>query len=262
MLAAIGAGGMGEVYKARDSRLGRYVAIKTALGSFGERFEQEARAIAALNHPNICTIHDVGEQGGTRYIAMELLEGTTLQQRIGGHPMAPGDAVEIALLAAAGLEAAHGKGIIHRDIKPANIFLTGDGQVKIMDFGLAKFSPDAPPTNTQDETVALAEAALTMPGTAVGTVAYMSPEQARGEPLDARSDIFSFGAVLFEMLTGVRAFRGKTLAAQFDAILRQPLPPVRTLAPPVSAELERVVAKATEKDRGCATRPSRRCGRI
>jgi TolB-like protein/tRNA A-37 threonylcarbamoyl transferase component Bud32 len=249
ILAAIGAGGMGEVYKARDSRLGRHVAIKTALGGFGERFEHEARTIAALNHPNICTIHDVGEQDGIRYIAMELLEGGTLQERIGGHPLAPADAVEIALLAAAGLETAHAKGIVHRDIKPANIFLTSDGQVKIMDFGLAKFTPGCSPANSQDETVTLAEAALTMPGTAVGTVAYMSPEQARGEPLDARSDIFSFGAVLFEMLTGVRAFRGKTPAAQFDAILHQPLPPVRALAPSVSADLERVVAKATEKDR-------------
>jgi serine/threonine-protein kinase len=250
ILAAIGAGGMGEVYEARDSRLGRRVAIKTALGGFGERFEHEARTIAALNHPNICTIHDVGEQDGIRYIAMELLEGGTLQERIGGHPLAPAEAVEIALLAAAGLEAAHAKGIVHRDIKPANIFLTGDGQVKIMDFGLAKFAPESPPANSQDETATRGQAALTMPGTAVGTVAYMSPEQARGEPLDARSDIFSFGAVLFEMLTGVRAFRGKTLAAQFDAILNQPLPPVRTLAPSVSPELERVVAKATEKDRG------------
>jgi serine/threonine-protein kinase len=249
ILSAVGAGGMGEVYKAHDSRLGRHVAIKTALGSFGERFEHEARTIAALNHPNICTIYDVGEQAGIRYIAMELLEGATLEQRIGGHPIAPADAVEIALFVAAGLEAAHAKGIIHRDIKPANLFLTGDGQVKIMDFGLAKFNPEAPPVDTQAATVALDGAALTMPGTAVGTVAYMSPEQARGEPLDARSDIFSFGAVLFEMLTGVRAFRGKALAAQFDAILRQPLPPVRTLAPAVSAELERVVAKATEKDR-------------
>ena len=250
ILAAIGAGGMGEVYEARDSRLGRRVAIKTALGGFGERFGHEARTIAALNHPNICTIHDVGEQDGIRYIAMELLEGGTLQERIGGHPLAPADAVEIALLAAAGLETAHAKGIVHRDIKPANIFLTSDGQVKIMDFGLAKFTPESPNANSQDETIALGERALTMAGTAVGTVAYMSPEQARGEPLDARSDIFSFGAVLFEMLTGVRAFRGKTLAAQFDAILHQPLPPVRTLAPSVSAELERVVAKATEKDRG------------
>jgi non-specific serine/threonine protein kinase len=249
ILAAIGAGGMGEVYEARDSRLGRRVAVKTALGGFGERFEREARAIAALNHPNICTIHDVGEQDGIRYIAMELLEGATLHERIGGHPLAPAEVVDIALLAAAGLEAAHAKGIVHRDIKPANIFLTGDGQAKIMDFGLARFTPETPPANSQNETATLGEAALTMPGTAVGTVAYMSPEQARGEPLDARSDIFSFGAVLFEMLTGVRAFRGKTLAAQFDAILHQPLPPVRTLAPAVSAELERVVAKATEKDR-------------
>ena len=250
ILAAIGAGGMGEVYKARDSRLGRHVAIKTALGGFGERFEHEARTIAALNHPNICTIHDLGEQDGIRYIAMELLEGGTLQERIGGHPLAPADAVQIALLAAAGLETAHAKGIVHRDIKPANLFLTSDGQVKIMDFGLAKFTPESPGVNSQDETMALSEAALTMPGTAVGTVAYMSPEQARGEPLDARSDIFSFGTVLFEMLTGVRAFRGKTLASQFDAILHQQLPPVRTLAPSVSAELERIVAKATEKDRG------------
>jgi serine/threonine protein kinase/tetratricopeptide (TPR) repeat protein len=250
----LGAGGMGEVYKARDSRLGRHVAIKIALsktapGGFGERFEHEARAIAALNHPNICTIHDVGEQDGIRYIAMELLEGRTLQERIGGHPLAPADAVEVSLLAAAGLETAHAKGIVHRDIKPANIFLTSDGQVKIMDFGLAKFTPESAPAHSQDETIALQEAALTTPGMAVGTVAYMSPEQARGEALDARSDIFSFGAVLFEMLTGVRAFRGATLAAQFDAILHKALPPVRTLAPSVSTELQNVVAKATEKDR-------------
>jgi eukaryotic-like serine/threonine-protein kinase len=249
ILAPIGKGGMGEVYKARDSRLGRYVAIKTSLGGFGERFDREARAIAALNHPNICTIHDVGEQDGIRYIAMELLEGKTLQERIGGHPLAPADAIEIALQAAAGLETAHAKGIVHRDIKPANIFLTSDGHVKIMDFGLAKFTPESTPTDSQTETISLGEAALTMPGTAVGTVVYMSPEQARGEPLDARSDIFSFGAVLFEMLTGVRAFRGGTLAGQFDAILHHTPPPLRTLAPAVSQELEAVVAKATEKDR-------------
>ena len=249
ILARIGAGGMGEVYKANDSRLGRNVAIKTALGGFGERFEREARAIAALNHPNICTIHDVGEQDGIRYIAMELLEGRTLQERIGGHPLAPADAVEIALQVAAGLEAAHAKGIVHRDIKPANVFLTTDGHVKIMDFGLAKFTPQAMPMDSHSETISLGEAALTMPGTAVGTVVYMSPEQARGEPLDARSDIFSLGAVLFEMLTGVRAFRGGTLAGQFDAILHQTPPPVRTLAPAVSPELETVVAKATQKDR-------------
>jgi len=250
ILAAIGAGGMGEVYRARDSRLGRYVAIKTTLGEFGERFEQEARTIAALNHPNICTIHDVGEQDGIRYIAMELLEGRTLQERIGGHPLAPADAVEIALQAAAGLQTAHAKGIVHRDIKPGNIFLTSDGHVKIMDFGLAKFTAESPPADSGTATIVQnEEAALTMPGTTVGTVVYMSPEQARGEPLDARSDIFSFGAVLFEMLTGVRAFRGATLASQFDAILHQAVPPVRSLAPSVSPELEGVVAKATEKDR-------------
>ena len=249
ILARIGAGGMGEVYKASDSRLGRYVAIKTTLGGFGERFEREARTIAALNHPNICTIHDVGEQDGIRYIAMELLEGRTLQERIGGHPLPPADAVEIALQVAAGLEAAHAKGVVHRDIKPANIFLTGDGHVKIMDFGLAKFTPEYTPMDSKSETISLGEAALTMPGTAVGTVVYMSPEQARGEPLDARSDIFSFGAVLFEMLTGVRAFRGGTLAGQFDAVLNHTPPPVRSLAPEVSPELEIVVAKATQKDR-------------
>jgi len=249
IVAVIGKGGMGEVYKALDSRLGRNVAIKTALG-FGERFEQEARTIAALSHPNICTIHDAGEQDGIRYIAMELLEGRTLEEAIGGHPLAAADAVEIALQAAAGLETAHAKGIVHRDIKPGNIFLTTGGQVKIMDFGLAKFTAASAPANSQAETGTLSGSALTMPGTTVGTVAYMSPEQARGEPLDGRSDIFSFGAVLFEMLTGVRAFRGGTLAAQFEAILHQPLPSVRTLAPSVSPELERVVAKATEKDRG------------
>lgn len=249
ILARIGVGGMGEVYKARDSRLGRYVAIKTSLRGFGERFDREARAIAALNHPNICTIHDVGEQDGIRYIAMELLEGRTLQERIGGHPMAPLDAIEIALQAAAGLEAAHLKGIVHRDIKPGNIFLTSDGQVKIMDFGLAKFTPESIPMDSQADTLALSEIALTIPGTALGTVVYMSPEQARGEPLDARTDIFSFGAVLFEMLTGVRAFRGGTLAGQFDAILHHPPPPIRTLAPAVFPELEAIVFKATQKDR-------------
>ncbi|HUA58435.1 MAG TPA: protein kinase [Verrucomicrobiae bacterium] len=257
ILAAIGAGGMGEVYKARDTRLGRFVAIKIARNSFGERFEQEARAIAALNHPNICTIHDAGEQDGIRYIAMEFLEGETLQERIGGRPLPPADAVKIALLATAGLDAAHAKGIVHRDVKPANIFLTSAGQVKIMDFGLAKFSPESPAADSQADTQAdtqgdtrtLVESPLTMPGTAVGTVCYMSPEQARGEPLDARSDIFSFGAVLFEMLTGTRAFRGSTLATQFDAILNQPLPPVGSVAPSVGAALERVVARATEKDR-------------
>ena len=250
ILSQIGAGGMGEVYKARDSRLGRYVAIKTSKGGFGERFERETRAIAALNHPNICTIHDVGEQDGIRYIAMELLEGRTLQERIGGHPMAPAEAIEIALQAAAGLEAAHLKGIVHRDIKPGNIFLTSDGQVKIMDFGLAKFTPESMPMDSQVDTFALSEIALTMPGTALGTVVYMSPEQARGEPLDARTDIFSFGAVLFEMLTGVRAFRGGTLAGQFDAILHHTPPPIRTLAPEVFPELESVIARATQKDRG------------
>ena len=249
ILARIGAGGMGEVYKAYDARLGRYVAIKTSLGGFGERFDREARAIAALNHPNICTIHDVGEQDGIRYIAMELLEGQTLQERIGRHPMAPADAIEIALQAAAGLEAAHLKGIVHRDIKPGNIFLTSDGQVKIMDFGLAKFTPESIPMDSQADTFALSDIALTMPGTALGTVVYMSPEQARGEPLDARTDIFSFGAVLFEMLTGVRAFRGGTLAAQFDAILHHAPPPLRTLAPAAFPELESIVSKATRKDR-------------
>ncbi|HUB79914.1 MAG TPA: protein kinase [Bryobacteraceae bacterium] len=250
ILAAIGKGGMGEVYRARDSRLGRDVAIKTDAGGFGARFAQEARTIAQLNHPNICTIHDTGEQDGVRYIAMELLEGRTLQDAIGGQPMAPAEAAAIALQVAAGLEAAHAKGIVHRDIKPANIFLTAGGQVKIMDFGLAKSGTGSIAANSAAETVAMADGDLTKPGTTVGTVAYMSPEQARGEALDARSDLFSFGAVLFEMLTGVRAFRGPTPAAQFDAILRQALPRVRTLAPAVSAELERIVVKATEKDRG------------
>ena len=254
ILVPLGSGGMGEVYRARDTKLDREVAIKVlpeALVRDADRlarFEREAKALAALSHPNICTIHDVGEDRGIPYIAMELLEGRTLQERIGGRPMAPQDAVEVALQVAAGLEAAHSKGIVHRDIKPANIFLTIHGHAKIMDFGLVKFA-DSTRADPGDGTLTLTELALTLPGTALGTVAYMSPEQARGEPLDARSDIFSLGSVLYEMVTGVRPFRAGTLAAQFDAILHQNPPSAHSLAPAVSPEIEHVIGKALKKDR-------------
>src|ERR1700730_16215026 len=214
IVGEIGAGGMGRVYKARDTRLDRTVAIKTSSTSFSERFQREARAIAALNHPHICTIHDIGEADGIPYLASELLEGEPLNQRIHGHPLPPSDAVEFAVQIAGALAAAHAKGIVHRDIKPANIFITSDGRVKLLDFGLAMYSPAGEATD-------LTRTALTDPGTAVGTIAYMSPEQARAETLDARSDLFSFGAVLYEMVAGVRAFRGESVATIFDAILHQ-----------------------------------------
>ena len=239
---------MGEVYRARDTRLERQVAVKVLPAHFSDRpgararFEREARAAASLNHPHICVVHDIGEQDGRPFIAMELLEGRTLQQRIDGKPVPPAEALDLALQIVSGLEAAQAKGIVHRDIKPANIFITTGGQAKIMDFGLATFA--ATDSNSAAETQAL-HSRVTTPGLTVGTVAYMSPEQARGEPLDARADIFSFGVVLYEMITGVAPFRGSTIAALFDAILHQPA----QLPPDMPAGLDRIIAKALEKDR-------------
>jgi serine/threonine-protein kinase len=250
IVAPLGAGGMGEVYRAKDSRLGREVAVKVLPASFSNdpdrlrRFEQEARAAGILNHPNVTAVYDIGSIDGSPYVVTELLEGETLRSRLAGGPLAPRRAIDYALQIAHGLAAAHEKGIVHRDLKPENLFITKDGRVKILDFGLAKLTK---PDEAGPQTSLPTETAGTEPGVVMGTLGYMSPEQVRGKPADTRSDIFAFGAILYEMLSGKRAFHGDSAADTMSAILREEPAELSSTNQQISSALDRVVRHCLEK---------------
>ena len=262
----LGSGGMGILYKAEDTRLGRHVALKFLPDDMAkdsealDRFQREARAASAMDHPNICTIHDVAEYEGQPFIVMQLLEGQTLQHLI-DRPLSIDRILDLGVQIADALDAAHSRGIIHRDIKPANLFVTSRQQVKILDFGLAKLSADRPNLGRTPEASELPTMAgdVTVPGVTLGTVAYMSPEQARGENLDARTDLFSLGAVLYEMATGKQAFGGGSTAVVFSSILEKSPVPLHQLNPDLAHQLAPIIDKALEKDLRCVINRRRTC---